>query len=132
MSRPSTAPPAAGPSVPIFSAGDTTHIEATCHAYGLTRDEFHELHRQATAAQADAYCPYSGFRVGAALLSRFGRRFVTGANLENASYPVGTCAERVALARARMDGHRDFVALAVATDTPAPCSPCGMCRQLCV
>ena len=120
------------PSVPIFSSSDGVHVEAACAAYGLTGDEFRELHRQAVGAQAAAYCPYSNFRVGAALLSRFGRRFVTGANIENAAYPVGTCAERVALARAVMDGHRDFVALAVATDTVAPCSPCGMCRQLCV
>src|SRR5512142_2189428 len=102
------------PSVPIFSTSNASHIETTCNAYGLSRDEFHELQRQAVAAQALAYCPYSNFRVGAVFLSKYGRHYVTGANVENASYPVGTCAERVALARAVMEGHKEFVAVAVA------------------
>ena len=50
-------------------------------------------------------------------------------NIENASYPVGICAERTAIVKAVSEGERDIVALAVVGDTPGPCSPCGMCRQ---
>jgi len=56
--------------------------------------------------------------------------WVDGANVENASYPVGTCAERVALGTAVVGGRRKFKALAVSTDISPPASPCGMCRQL--
>ncbi|KAG7293129.1 hypothetical protein NEMBOFW57_003175 [Staphylotrichum longicolle] len=59
---------------------------------------------QSQAAKATAYCPYSNFRVGAVLLTASGA-YVPGANVENASYPVGTCAERVALGRAVTEGH---------------------------
>jgi len=111
-----------------LSSSNAAHIESTCHAHGLTPDEFHELHRQSVAAKARAYCRYSNFPVGTALLTRYGR-YVQGANVENASYPVGTCAERVAFGTAIVEGHRDFKAIAVATDVDAPCSPCGMCRQ---
>ncbi|KAI4144259.1 MAG: hypothetical protein LQ340_006724 [Diploschistes diacapsis] len=54
---------------------------------------------------------------------------VTGCNVENASYPVGVCAEQVALSKAVSEGHRKFVALAVSTDIHSPVSPCGACRQ---
>jgi cytidine deaminase len=118
------------PAPQILSTTNATHVEQTCAAHGLSASEFHTLRRQAAAAKALAHCPYSRFHVGAALLTRYGGVVVTGANIENASYPVGTCAERVAMGRAVMEGHRDFKAVAVATDTPAPCSPCGMCRQL--
>lgn len=116
---------------PILSSINAQHLEATSKAYGLEIQELHDLKRHAVAAKATAYCPYSNFRVGAALLTRHGA-FVPGANVENAAYPVGTCAERVALGRAVTDGHRDFKAIAVATDISPPASPCGMCRQLCV
>ncbi|KAL4915433.1 mitochondrial carrier domain-containing protein [Aspergillus aurantiobrunneus] len=86
------------------------------------------LSSKANAAKEAAYCPYSKFRVGAALLTRSGEYF-TGANVENASYPVGTCAERVAFGTAVVAGHRQFKAIAVATDIKPPASPCGMCRQ---
>jgi cytidine deaminase len=84
----------------------------------------HELYELASGAAASAYAPYSRFRVGAALLLRDGR-VVTGANVENASYPLGMCAERCALARAVAEGARpgDVEALAVTA------SPCGGCRQ---
>lgn len=58
------------------------------------------------------------------------KTFISGANVENASYPVGTCAERVALGKAVTEGVLEFKALAVATDISPPASPCGMCRQL--
>jgi cytidine deaminase len=83
---------------------------------------------QAKAAAAQAYAPYSGLRVGAALATAAGATF-TGVNVENASYPVGLCAERAALAAAVTAGERRFAALAVATDSDAPILPCGACLQ---
>lgn len=83
-----------------------------------------ELYERAQAAAAGAYAPYSKFLVGAAVLLRDGG-VVTGVNVENASYPLGMCAERCALARAVAEGARpgDIEALAVTA------SPCGGCRQ---
>ena len=83
-----------------------------------------ELYERATKAARLAYAPYSNFDVGAALLLRNGE-VVTGVNVENASYPLGMCAERCALARAVAEGARpgDVEALAVTA------SPCGGCRQ---
>ena len=75
-----------------------------------------------------AYCPYSKFPVGAALECADGRVF-TGCNIENASYPVGTCAERTAYSKAISEGARDFVRIVIAAQTDTPCVPCGMCRQ---
>ena len=113
----------------IHSGSDNAAIAATCASLGLTTGEFGELSRRAVAAKATAYCRYSQFRVGATLLGADGS-FISGANVENASYPVGTCAERVALGTAVTSGVRDFRAIAVATDISPPASPCGMCRQL--
>jgi len=89
------------------------------------------LTRAALDARALAYAPYSGYRVGAALLADDGVVF-TGANLENASYGLCLCAERVAMARALMEGATGFAAIVVATGGPAPAAPCGMCRQVLV
>lgn len=75
-----------------------------------------------------AVCRYSGFAVGAAFLDAAGRTF-TGANVENASYNLGLCAERVALYHALTHGAGRFVMVAIVTDAPAPTSPCGACRQ---
>ena len=88
-----------------------------------------ELVAQALRFRENAYAPYSHFAVGAALLGRSGRVY-GGVNVENASYPVGICAERAAIARAVADGERDFEALAVVADSPGVCVPCGMCRQM--
>jgi cytidine deaminase len=85
-----------------------------------------ELVKQALAARAYAYAPYSNYKVGAALLGRSGRVY-TGCNVENAVYPLVTCAERTAVVKAVSAGEREFVALAVATENGAP--PCGSCRQ---
>ena len=77
-----------------------------------------------------AYCPYSGFPVGAALLCADGSVF-TGCNVENAAYGSTICAERTALVKAVSEGHReDFVAIAVAGRSGDPCWPCGPCRQM--
>jgi len=82
----------------------------------------------ARAAMQNAHAPYSGFRVGAALLARSGHVFV-GCNVENASYPVSLCAERAALAAAVAAGCREFEVLVIVTTSQFPCPPCGMCRQ---
>ena len=80
-------------------------------------------------ARTRAVAPYSNFKVGAALLTADGQ-IVKGCNVENASYGLTVCAERVALLKALSDGHRLFTAIAVVADTNAPTPPCGPCRQL--
>lgn len=85
---------------------------------------------QAREVRAQAYAPYSNFSVGAALLAEDGRVF-TGVNVENASYPLGTCAERTAIGNAVTQGARHFVAIAVVgPEDDAACAPCGGCRQV--
>jgi cytidine deaminase len=83
----------------------------------------------ARAARRHARADYSGFAVGAALLTADGVTYA-GANVEGASYGLTMCAERVALFTAISDGARHFTALAVVADTAAPTPPCGACRQL--
>jgi len=85
-----------------------------------------ELVERATRAREFAYAPYSGYRVGAALLAKSGRVY-TGCNVENAVYPLTICAERAAVVKAVSEGEREFVALAVVTEDGG--SPCGSCRQ---
>ena len=86
-----------------------------------------QLVEVARQAREQAYAPYSHFPVGAALLGRSGRVY-TGCNVENASYPLTTCAERTALTKAVSEGERQFEAIAVITATGA--APCGACRQI--
>lgn len=83
----------------------------------------------ARAAREHAVAPYSTFKVGAALLTRSGRVY-GGCNVENASYGLTVCAERVALLKALSEGERDFTMIAVVADTQKPTPPCGPCRQL--
>ncbi|HET9328343.1 MAG TPA: cytidine deaminase [Candidatus Eisenbacteria bacterium] len=86
------------------------------------------LMAEADRARRRAHAPYSGFAVGAALLAEDGRVFV-GVNVENASYGLTVCAERVALWKAVSEGARTFTALAVAGPPRRSASPCGACRQ---
>jgi cytidine deaminase len=83
----------------------------------------------AREARERAYAPYSGFRVGAALLADDGREF-PGANVENASYGLSMCAERTAAFRAVADGVRGIVAVIVTASNEEPSWPCGACRQV--
>ena len=92
-----------------------------------------ELTLKAVKVMDNAYAPYSGFKVGAALLSADGRVFV-GCNIENAAYPAGICAERTAIGNAVSSGAKEFVKIAIVggkngviTDY---CPPCGICRQV--
>jgi len=86
-----------------------------------------QLVRLALEARERAHAPYSRYKVGAALLSSSGTIY-TGCNVENASYGLTVCAERVAFFKAVSEGERDFLAIAVATSNGAP--PCGACLQV--
>ena len=83
----------------------------------------------ARQARERAVAPYSNFKVGAALETADGT-IVTGCNVENASYGLTICAERVAMFKALSEGHRRFTRMAVVADTIDPTSPCGACRQV--
>ena len=91
------------------------------------------LVKAAFAAMEKAYAPYSGFKVGAALLTREGRVF-TGCNIENAAYSPSVCAERTAFFKAVSEGYTDFVKIAVCGGKDGRPSdyfyPCGVCRQV--
>ena len=83
----------------------------------------------ARAAREHAVARFSGFKVGAALQTPDGT-IITGCNVENATYGLTVCAERVAMFKALSEGHREFVAVAVVADTQDPTPPCGACRQI--
>ena len=97
------------------------------------KELYARLMASAAAAREYSYSPYSGYRVGAALLGADGRVY-TGCNVENAGYTPTNCAERTAVFKAVSEGTREFTAIAVAggsgeTLDPA-CTPCGVCRQV--
>ena len=97
-------------------------------------EKYNELIEAAIAARAKSYAPYSGFAVGAALLTKLGKIY-TGANIESASYTPTVCAERVAFFTAVHKGERDFAAIAVVggpakEEISRHFPPCGVCRQV--
>ena len=96
---------------------------------GVCVSENATLISAAKQARENAHAPYSNFRVGAALRATSGRIFA-GCNVENATYGLTVCAERVAIFKAISEGERGFDAIAVVTDTDALTPPCGACRQL--
>ena len=90
-----------------------------------------ELIAKANEAREKAYCPYSKFKVGAALLAKSGKVY-TGCNVENASYGGTICAERTAITKAVSEGDREFESIAIVLDSNEAGSPCGLCRQFLV
>ncbi len=95
----------------------------------MTPTEIESLIATARKAANHAYCPYSCYAVGAALLCRDGTLF-DGCNVENLSYGLTNCAERTAIFKAVSAGQREFTALAIAGGSVAPATPCGACRQV--
>jgi cytidine deaminase len=87
------------------------------------------LIEEATKARENAVAPFSKFKVGAALRTKAGKVY-HGCNVENCTYGLTVCAERVALLSALAAGERDFTAIAVVTQSDEPSTPCGPCRQL--
>jgi cytidine deaminase len=83
----------------------------------------------ARKARQNALAPFSGFKVGAALEAADGT-IITGCNIENATYGLTMCAERVAMFKALSEGHRAFTRVAIVADTSEPTPPCGACRQI--
>ncbi|XP_001504385.3 cytidine deaminase [Equus asinus] len=99
-------------------------------ACALEPEQVQQLLLSCQEAKKSAYCPYSHFPVGAALLTLDGRIF-SGCNIENACYPLGICAERTAIQKAVSEGYKDFKAIAIASDLQDDfISPCGACRQV--
>ena len=95
----------------------------------MDETQWQRLADAARAACAHAYCPYSRFPVGAAVLTADGS-IASGCNVENASFGLTSCAERNAIFRAVSDGATSIVALTLYTPTAEPVTPCGACRQV--
>ena len=99
-----------------------------------TKIDKKKLLKEAKEARKNAYAPFSGFTVGAALLTRDGKIY-RGCNIESSVMSPSLCAERVALAKALSEGEKDFLAIAIVgapkdEETKDPCFPCGVCRQV--
>lgn len=99
----------------------------------MEKTDYQKLAKGAIRARESAYAPYSGFLVGAALLTKSGKLY-TGCNIENAAFTPTICAERTAFAKAVSEGEREFAAIAVAGwpkgGSPGKAYPCGVCRQV--
>lgn len=95
----------------------------------VVNKNYKKLIKEAENARKRAYTPYSKFKVGAAILTSDGKIF-TGCNIENASFGLTVCAERVAILKAISEGSSKFEAIVIVGDTNRPCSPCGACRQV--
>lgn len=91
-------------------------------------EKYKELYAKALEARENAYAPFSGFKVGAALLTEEGNIY-TGVNIENSSYGATICAERTAFVKAISEGYRKFKAIAVTAGDEEEALPCGICRQ---
>ncbi|MEA3475698.1 MAG: cytidine deaminase [Candidatus Cloacimonadota bacterium] len=95
----------------------------------MDRKIIQELILSAKKVSQNSYSPYSNYKVGAALLTKSGK-ILTGTNIENASFPAGICAERVAIFKAISEGFKDFKALAIYAEGKHLPYPCGICRQV--
>jgi len=93
----------------------------------LTEADIQKLIAAAMKVRDNAYCPYSNYAVGSALLTESGE-IICGCNVENVTFPAGVCAETNAMTTAIAAGHRQFTAIAVVTGTQG--TPCGVCRQV--
>jgi cytidine deaminase len=104
--------------------------EVETHGQQLSSDAHRqELVKLARDARERAFAPYSGFKVGAVVETSDGRTF-TGCNIENSSYGLSLCAERIAVFKAISEGSGDLVRVAVIADAHSPVRPCGACRQV--
>ncbi len=97
----------------------------------INENTYDRLLDGAKRARLFAYSPYSKFKVGSAILLDNGK-IITGCNIENASFGLSICAERVAIFKAISEGFNSIKAIAIVAETKEPCSPCGACRQVMV
>jgi cytidine deaminase len=110
-------------------AGDPSALGFEWNVRSQLQSQLQVLLEAAEQVSQHAYCPYSRFAVGAAVLSESGRIYV-GCNIENAAYSPGVCAERTAVGNMVSAGEQRLVAVAVFTATKRPTAPCGVCRQV--
>ncbi|XP_063798237.1 cytidine deaminase [Pseudophryne corroboree] len=114
----------------LASQEEDLPANAATSGSNLGADVIQKLLRKSQEAKTFAHCPYSKFRVGAAVLTRDGRIYL-GCNVENACYTLGICAERTAIQKAVSEGCKEFLAIAIASDVEEEfISPCGACRQV--
>ncbi len=114
--------------IPSIPPDECMYIGALCSGPQPYRGGYDQLIEEAKYAMKEAYAPYSGFKVGAALLCRGGQIYSAG-NIENAASGAGICAERAAIAKAVSSGERNFEAMAIVASSDEIVSPCGICRQ---
>jgi coenzyme F420-0:L-glutamate ligase/homotetrameric cytidine deaminase len=114
--------------IPSIPPDECMYIGALCSGPRAYRGGYDQLIEQAKDAMKEAYAPYSGFKVGAALLCIGGQIYKAG-NIENAASGAGICAERAAIAKAVSSGERNFEAMAIVASSGEIVSPCGICRQ---